>query len=152
MVVRSRNQQSQRGLTLVEILLVVVIIGVLAAMVIPNLAGRGEEARLKTAKVDIDANLSMALDMYELDNGRFPTTEQGLKALVTEPTEAPVPKSWNGSYLKKKAIPKDPWGNDYVYLSPGTRNKEDYDLSSVGPDGVESEDDITNWDETEKEK
>ena len=137
--------RDRRGLTLVEILLVVIIIGVLAAMVIPNLAGRGEEARLAAAKTDIDANLSVALDMYELDNGRFPTTAQGLKALVQEPTEAPVPKKWNGSYLKKKAVPKDPWGNDYVYVAPGKNNKEDYDLSSLGPDGVGSEDDITNW-------
>lgn len=136
---------NNRGLTLVEILLVVIIIGVLAAMVIPNLAGRSEQARLAAAKADIDANLSVALDMYELDTGRFPTTTQGLKALVQEPTEAPIPKKWNGSYLKKKVLPKDPWGKDYVYAAPGTHNKDDYDLSSLGPDGVESDDDITNW-------
>jgi len=144
--------RERKGLTLVEILLVVVIIGVLAAMVIPNLAGRGEEARRSTARADIDANLSTALDMYELDNGRFPTTAQGLTALVTEPTETPVPKGWNGPYIKKKTVPKDPWGNDYVYVSPGAHNKEDYDLSSLGSDSVESEDDITNWEKTAEDE
>ena len=85
--------------------------------------------------------------MYELDNGRYPTTEQGLKALVVEPTTSPVPNNWSGSYLKKKKIPKDPWGNPYVYGNPGTHNTEGYDLYSYGPDGVEGDDDIVNWGE-----
>ena len=137
----------KKGFTLVEILLVVIIIGVLAAMVIPNIAGRGEEARRAAAKADIEANLSASLDMYEVDNGRYPTTEQGLKALVTKPTTAPIPPRWKSSYLKKKKIPIDPWGRDYVYACPGVHNTEGYDLSSYGPDGVESADDIVNWGE-----
>ncbi|MCK5580305.1 MAG: type II secretion system major pseudopilin GspG [Candidatus Omnitrophica bacterium] len=136
---------SRNGFTLVEILLVVVIIGVLAAMVIPNIAGRGEDARRAAAQADIDANLSAALDMYEMDNGKYPTTEQGLQALVTEPASSPVPRNWKGSYLKKKKVPQDPWGNTYVYRSPGMHNPDEYDLFSYGSDGIESSDDITNW-------
>jgi len=134
-----------RGFTLVEIMLVVIILGVLVAMVVPNLAGRGEQARRSAAKADIEANLATTLDLYEFDNGRYPTTEQGLQALLVQPTSAPVPTSWNGPYLKKKKIPKDPWGHDYIYVCPGVRNAQGYDLSSYGPDGVESDDDVTSW-------
>ena len=135
----------QGGFTLVEILLVVVIIGVLAAMVVPNIAGRGEEARRSAARADIDANLSSALDMYEMDNGRYPTTEQGLEALVSAPTTNPAPRNWTGPYLKKRKVPVDPWGNPYVYTCPGTHNTGAYDLSSYGSDNVESADDVVNW-------
>jgi general secretion pathway protein G len=134
-----------RGFTLVEIMLVVIILGVLVAMVVPNLAGRGEQARRSAAKADIEANLATTLDLYEFDNGRYPTTEQGLQALLVQPTSAPVPTSWNGPYLKKKKIPKDPWGHDYIYVCPGVHNAQGYDLSSYGPDGVESDDDVTSW-------
>lgn len=134
-----------RGFTLVEILLVVIIIGILAAMVIPNISGRGEQARLAAAKTDVETNLSTALDLYQMDNGKYPTTEQGLKALLEKPTAAPVPERWNGPYLKKKKLPQDPWGHDYVYAFPGAHNKEDYDLSSYGADAVESADDVVNW-------
>ncbi len=136
---------SKKGFTLIEIMLVVIILGILIAMVAPNLAGRGEQARQAVAKADIEANLSAALDLYELDNGRYPTTAQGLEALIKEPSTEPVPVSWNGSYLKKKRIPKDPWGITYVYISPGIHNSESYDLFSYGSDGVESEDDVINW-------
>lgn len=135
----------KKGFTLIEILLVVVIIGVLVAMVVPNIAGRGEDARKSAAKADIEANLTTALDLYELDCGRYPTTEQGLNALLTKPTATPVPANWNGPYLKKKILPSDPWGNPYQFVSPGAHNTEDFDLSSLGPDGVESSDDIVNW-------
>jgi len=133
------------GFTLTEILLVVIIIGILVGMVIPNIAGRGEQARIAAAKADIEANLSMALDMYELDNGRYPTTDQGLKALLMKPSTAPSPENWSGPYLKKRVIPKDPWGNAYVYVSPGEHNSDAYDLYSPGPDPQDSSDDITNW-------
>ncbi len=133
------------GFTLVEIMLVVIIIGVLVAMVVPNLAGRGEQARRAAAKADIEVNLATALDLYELDNGRYPTTEQGLAALLVEPTLAPVPVNWNGAYIKKKKIPQDPWGKDYIYVSPGVNNSDEYDLFSYGADGVESSDDVVNW-------
>ena len=137
--------ENKDGFTMIEIMLVVIIIGILAALVVPNLAGRGEQARLAAARADIEANISAALDLYELDNGTYPTTEQGLGALVQEPDTSPVPPSWNGPYLKKRKIPVDPWKREYVYVSPGAHNTEDYDLSSLGPDGIESEDDIVNW-------
>ena len=139
------RQQNSKGFTLVEILLVMVIIGVLAAMVVPKMAGQGKKARIAAARVDIDANLATALDMYELDNGAYPTTEQGLKALLHKPTTGPEPLNWNGPYLKKRRLPKDPWQREYVYVSPGTHNPDEYDLSSYGPDGLESDDDIVNW-------
>ena len=135
----------RHGFTLIEIMLVVIIIGILAAMIVPNIAGRSEQARKTAARTDIESNLSTALDLYKMDASQYPTTEQGLSALLTAPKVAPVPVQWNGPYLKKKVLPKDPWGHDYVYVSPGTHNTDSYDLSSLGPDGVESDDDITNW-------
>ena len=131
-----------KGFTLVELMLVVIIIGILVAMVMPRLAGRSEQARIAAAKADIEVNIGSALDLFELDNGTYPTTESGLNALLTKP--ANVPK-WKGPYLKKK--PMDPWGNPYVYKSPGSHSV-DYDLYSYGRDGAEGgDDDVTNWDE-----
>lgn len=131
-----------KGFTLIELMLVVIIIGILVSMVVPRIAGRSKQARVAAAKADINANVATALDMYELDNGSYPSTEQGLKALTTKPDIAPIPDNWNGPYVKK--IPLDPWERPYVYKSPGVHN-QDYDLSSLGPDGIESSDDITNW-------
>jgi general secretion pathway protein G len=148
--------KNRKAFTLVELMLVVIIIGILVAMVVPRIAGRSEQARRAAAKADIESNLAIALDLYELDNGNYPTTEQGLNALITAPTSAPVPDDWNGPYLKKRRIPLDPWGRPYKYVCPGVHNPEDYDLSSFGSDGVEGGgDDITNWEEkgpSEKEK
>jgi general secretion pathway protein G len=138
-------QNQRRGFTLIEIMLVVIIIGILVAMLVPNIAGRSEQARKIAARTDIESNLSTALDLYRMDVGQYPTTEQGLSALMTAPTASPVPAQWNGPYLKKRKIPKDPWGHDYVYVSPGVKNSESYDLSSLGLDGVQSSDDIANW-------
>jgi general secretion pathway protein G len=135
----------KKGFTLIELMLVVIIIGVLAMMVVPRFAGRTEQARRAAAKADIEVNIATALDLYELDNGNYPTTEQGLEALMKKPTTSPEPVNWNGPYLRK--TPKDPWGRPYVYRSPGEHNLEDYDLFSYGPDGAESEDDIKNWGE-----
>lgn len=139
------HTKNRSAFTMIEIMLVVIIIGILAAMVIPNLSGRGEQARASAARADIEANLAAALDLYELDNGRYPTTEQGLKALLIEPASTPLPSNWNGSYLKKKKMPVDPWGNNYAYESPGQHNADSYDLSSYGADGTASDDDVTNW-------
>lgn len=139
------NFRNKNAFTLIEIMLVVIIIGILAAMVIPNMAGRGEQARVAAARADIDANLSTALDLYELDNGQYPTSEQGLNALLAKSSSSPVPANWHGPYLKKKRIPLDPWGREYKYAAPGINNTEEFDLSSYGPDGVESQDDIVNW-------
>ncbi|MDP2939565.1 MAG: type II secretion system major pseudopilin GspG [Candidatus Omnitrophota bacterium] len=138
----------KQAFTLVELMLVVIIIGILVAMVVPRIAGRSEQARRAASQADIEANLAIALDLYELDNGNYPTTEQGLDALITESSSSPVPENWNGPYLKKRKIPHDPWGRPYKYVSPGVHNKEDYDLFSFGPDGVEGGgDDVTNWEE-----
>jgi len=119
-----------RGFTLIEILVVLVIIGILAAMIAPNIIGRDDQARVTAAKSDLQA-ISQALDLYKMDNFRYPTTDQGLDALVNKPAEA---KNWpaNG-YLK--VAPKDPWGNDYVYVAPGSKGP--YDLLSYGADGKE---------------
>ena len=130
------------GFTLVEIMLVVIIIGALAAMIIPRLSGRGEEAKAKVAKSDIDANLATALKLYELDNGSYPTTAQGLDALRLKPNTNPLPQNWNGPYVEKAPI--DPWGRPYIYVSPG-EHRSDYDLSSKGKDANSDKDEISNW-------
>ena len=136
--------KNQRGFTFIEIMVVVIILGVLAAMVLPKFMGRTEEARINAAQTQVGV-FSTALDAYELDNGRYPSTEQGLNALVAQPTTPPQPKQWKGPYLQK-GVPKDAWGNDYRYVSPGTHNPRGYDVMSLGPDGREGgNDDITNW-------
>lgn len=145
-----RNAAGTAGFTLVEILLVVVIISILATLVVPRFVGRSKEAQQAAAKVQI-VNFGTALDMFELDTGNYPTTEQGIEALIKEPTLPPVPQpgQWKGPYLKG-SVRKDPWGNPYVYASPGVHNPDFYDLASYGPDGQEGGgDDIANWDEDE---
>lgn len=138
--------RKEKGFTLIELMLVVIILGVLVAMVVPRFAGRSEQARQAAAKTDIEASIAVALDLYELDNGMYPTTEQDLKALRTKPGSNPVPPNWKGPYIKKTPI--DPWGREYVYTSPGVHNTEDYDLASWGKDGVEGGgDDVINWEE-----
>lgn len=130
----------KKGFTLIELMLVVIIIGALAAMVLPRFVGRGEQARAATARADIQSNIATGLKLYELDNGNFPATEEGLNALITKPSSA---ANWNGPYLEKQPI--DPWGREYKYRCPGEHRPADYDLFSVGKDGVESADDVTNW-------
>ena len=124
---RSRS----KGFTLIELMVVLVILGVLAAMIAPRIMDRPDEARIVAAKADI-ASIIQALKMYRLDNIRYPSTEQGLQALVTKPTINPIPDNWkSGGYLDK--LPKDPWGNPYVYLNPGRHG--DIDVISLGADG-----------------
>lgn len=131
---------SAKCFTLIEIMLVVVIIGALAAMVLPRFAGRGEQARIAVARADIEAHIPTALKLYDLDNGGFPSSEEGLNALMNKPASA---ISWHGPYLEKKPI--DPWSREYKYKSPGD-HKVDYDLYSVGKDGQEgTADDVKNW-------
>ncbi|WP_439134711.1 type II secretion system major pseudopilin GspG [Pseudomaricurvus sp.] len=120
----------QSGFTLIEIMVVVVILGILAALVAPNILGRTGEARITAAQSDINS-ISNALDLYKLDNHAYPSTDQGLEALVDKPSGYPEPANWNPEgYLKN--LPKDPWGNDYQYLSPGSERA--YDLYSLGAD------------------
>lgn len=141
------NRKKQRGFTLIEIMVVVIIIGVLGALIVPNVMGRANDARVSAAKSDITA-LANALELYQLDNNQVPSTDQGLDALVSKPSGAPEPRKWNaGGYIKR--LPKDPWGNDYLYLSPGADNS--YDLYSWGADGAEGGEgqnaDIGNWED-----
>ncbi|RKY38316.1 MAG: type II secretion system protein GspG [Candidatus Omnitrophota bacterium] len=132
------ERDRERGFTLIEIMLVVIIISILAAMIAPRLSGRSEQAKLSVAKVDIEANLSLALDLYEMDNGSYP---QSLEDLRTKPAGV---DSWKGPYIKKK--PVDPWGREYVYKFPGEHNPDSYDLYSLGPDGqAGTKDDVVNW-------
>lgn len=139
------NSINSKGFTLIELMLVIVIIGVLGAVVIPRFVGRAKDAQIAAAKTAINSNLAVALDLYEMDNGFYPATEQGVEALISKPSSSPVPQNWKGPYIKKKPI--DPWGNKYVYTCPGIHN-EDYDLYSLGPDGADGGgDDITNWEE-----
>jgi len=140
--------KDSRGFTLIELLVVITILATLAIIVGPRLFGRTEEAKRAAAVTQI-RNLETALAMYERDNGTFPTTEQGLQALVERPTSEPVPKNWHeGGYLEKGKVPLDPWGNPYVYISPGVHTKE-YDLESYGADGVDGGEgkyaDIESW-------
>lgn len=140
----SQTRLPSAGFTLIELLLVISIIGVLAALVVPRYARRAEQARVAAAKADISGNLAAALELYELDNGRFPSTAQGLVALIEEPSLPPVPAHWNGPYLRGRSL-KDPWGAEYVYQSPARERGYDYEISSVGPDGVPGgDDDLSN--------
>ena len=138
------NKKSRLGFTLIEIMLVVIIIGALSAMIIPRFTGRSDQAKAAAAKADIEAHLATAFKLYELDNGNFPTSDQGLDALFKKPESEPVPTNWNGPYVEKR--PVDPWGRPYVYLAPG-EHRSDYDLSSKGKNPAKEEDDITNWKE-----
>lgn len=133
-----RNRQ--KGFTLIEIMLVVAIIGILAAMVVPRLTGRTKQARSSVAKADVEVNMPLALDLYELDIGEFPDS---LDYLMENKVAS---DDWRGPYLKRS--PKDPWGREYYYNCPGDRSKHGYDLYSAGPDGeAGNNDDINNWEE-----
>jgi general secretion pathway protein G len=139
--------RDRAGFTLIEIMVVIVILGLLAALVVPKLIGRTEEAKKTQARVQIK-HVQQALELFKLDNGFFPGTDQGLEALVRVPDAGRIPKNYRkGGYIDR--VPKDPWGNAYVYVSPGTHG--DYDISSYGADGVAGGDgedaDINSWDE-----
>lgn len=143
-----RSTTSEKGFTLVELLVVMIILAALAAVIVPRVFARAEQGRRAKAISDIKG-LETAIDMYAADNGAPPTTEQGLQALVEAPSAPPEPNNWNGPYLKKQ-IPQDPWGGEYIYVSPGEHNV-DYDIVSYGRDSREggegADADIVNWEE-----
>ena len=143
----SRGTVNDRGFTLIELMVVIIILGILAGLIIPRIMGRPEQARRMKARVQIES-IETALKLYKLDNGYYPTTEQGLQALVEAPSVGQLPRAWRqGGYLEKGKVPKDPWGNEYVYLSPGIHG--DFDLISYGsdgePGGEDNDKDINNW-------
>ncbi|HDT4958724.1 TPA: type II secretion system major pseudopilin GspG [Enterobacter kobei] len=144
-----QKKERQRGFTLMELMVVIVIMGVLASLVVPNLMGNKDRADRQKAASDIIA-LENALDMYKLDNHRYPTTEQGLEALITAPAQAPRAENYNpDGYIRR--LPADPWGNDYILISPGEHSA--IDIMSTGPDAeTGTEDDIHNWDNDKKSR
>jgi general secretion pathway protein G len=141
----ANRARKDAGFTLIEIMVVIAIIGILATLIVPKIMGRPDEARATAAKHDV-GTLVQAFKLYRLDIGRYPTTEQGVKALVEKPTSEPVPQNWKaGGYLD--SIPKDPWGNPYQYANPGTRSEIDvYSFGADGkPGGTGNDADIGNW-------
>ena len=143
----SCNKFTDHGFTLIELMVVIVILGILAGLIVPRIMGRPEEAKQLKAKIQIEA-LETALKLFKLDSGMYPDTEQGLQAWVEQPETGNIPKKWRkGGYLEKGKLPTDPWGNDFVYLSPGVNGE--YDIISYGADGVpggeDKNKDINNW-------
>ncbi|WP_289101507.1 type II secretion system major pseudopilin GspG [uncultured Marinobacter sp.] len=131
--IQNANITHSQGFTLIEIMVVMVILGLLVAIVAPNIMGRSDQAKVTVAETQL-SNIANALDLYRLDNSHYPSTQQGLEALVSKPSGSPEPKNWNADgYLK--SVPEDPWGNPYQYVSPGTEGP--YDLYSYGSDGNE---------------
>jgi general secretion pathway protein G len=140
---RSRFGTSQTGMTLIEILVVLVLIGIVMGVLGGNFIGKGEKAKGDAAKIEI-GQIGQALDLYKLEIGKYPTTQEGLQALITAPSGT---DRWNGPYWKNKAIPKDPWGNEYRYTAPGQHGP--FDIVSLGADGKEggegADKDVTSW-------
>ena len=129
------TRRPSRGFTLLELLVVIIVLGLLAGLVAPQIFGRVGEAKVTTARTQMSL-VGTALDSYRLDNGAYPTTEQGLQALRDKPTREPIATNWRGPYLRKE-VPLDPWGRAYVYRAPGSRNPNGYALSTLGRDGTE---------------
>ena len=138
---------NRRGFTLIELMVVIVILGILAGLIVPRIMGRPEQAKQLKARMQIES-ISTALKLYKLDNGMYPSTEQGLQALVEQSTSGNVAKNWRkGGYLEKGKVPKDPWKNEFIYLSPGIH--DEFDIIAYGADGVaggeDKDADINSW-------
>jgi general secretion pathway protein G len=151
---QERRPRRKRGFTLIEIMAVVVIMGLLMGIVGTAVFSQIDKARVNTTRAQID-QLEAALTFYQMDNGRFPTTDQGLQALVEQPTSAPEPRNYNpAGYLRKKQVPRDGWGNPYQYAMPGGNNPEGFDIWSLGadgqPGGTGTDADLGNWLEPEE--
>jgi len=143
-----KQNSREAGFTLIELMVVIVILGLLAGLILPRFIGQSDTAKRQAARTQM-ALLESALKMYKLDNGSYPTTEQGLKALVEPPTSGNLPKNWRkGGYLEKGKVPKDPWKNEFIYVSPGSHG--DFDITSLGadgePGGEDFDKDINSWD------
>ena len=138
------SARSSRGFSLLELLVVLLLLGAFAGIFAPKIFGQAEKAKQKAAKLEID-QIGQGLDLYKLEIGRYPTTQEGLQALMVAPSGA---SNWNGPYLKRNTVPKDPWSNEYKFVSPGDQNRP-YDIISFGSDGKEGGDgdgkDITSW-------
>ncbi len=146
-MVRRLLSRGDRGFTLIELMVVIVILGILAAVIAPRIIGRTDEAKVTEAKVQIK-NFETALKLYKLDNGRYPATDQGLNALVSKPSTGVIPRNWRaGGYLESNTVPNDPWGNPFIYASPGLHG--DYDILSFGADGARGgegfDSDVESW-------
>lgn len=142
---KSAGYKNASGFTLIEVMVVVVILGILAALIVPKIMSRPEQARMVKVKQDLLA-IQSALDLYKLDNGRYPSTDQGLSALVTKPTSSPAPRNWKSDgYLQD--VPMDPWGEQYQYMNDGGKSK----IFSFGPDGRDGNSQIGNWNMSEVE-
>jgi general secretion pathway protein G len=138
---QEEEKRHDAGFTLIELLLVMVILTALAAVVVPKFTKRSEQARITAALTDV-ASIEVALDAFEIDTGRYPTSTEGLTSLVEQPSQV---QNWRGPYIKR-GVPKDPWGNAYVFVQPGKHNAHGFDLHSFGPDGRDGGgDDIDNW-------
>ena len=139
------NRSHEKGFTLIELMVVIAILALLGGVVAPQVMNKLKAAKPQKVRIDINAT-GMALEMYAVENGDYPTTEQGLDALLTQPTSQPEPLNWNGPYVKKGTKFVDPWNHEYIYEQPSTHEGYDYDLFSFGPDGQEGgEDDINSW-------
>jgi len=150
---RRLRRRNERGWTLIELMVVMAILVMLAAVITTQVVKRVEDAKVAVAHADIQS-METALDLYHVHNGTYPSSQQGLQALVEKPTSEPEAKNWDGPYLKKGVVPTDPWDRGYVYTEPGEHNTDSFDLYSLGRDGVEGGEgkdaDIVNWDTSQR--